>query len=346
MLTELWTGLGGKLAERWTAALFSPAFAFWAEGLVAWSWRQWLSSDRRQNWLAVFQTAFSGLRELTAVGEVLLAVGLLLMVTASGGIVRRLSLPVLRPLEGYWPAWLGKPRDAFIRRQSNRQKDIRRRLRELHTKGLKRLSNRELSEYVHLDERQHRMPPRANRVMPTQLGNILRAAEGRPGARYGLDAAVCWPRLWLLLPDAAKEEVTQARAALDRAVQLWIWGALSMVWTVWTWWALPLGLLVMLVAHRQMLRAASIYGDLIEACFDLHRGQLYEALDRSQPANPAEELHCGRALTKQLWRGPSLAALPVPGVPAARLFEQHADTSGDAPSRTGAGQSPTGPAPP
>ena len=37
MPDSLWTSLAGKLGEQWAAALLSPAFAFWAGGLVAWS---------------------------------------------------------------------------------------------------------------------------------------------------------------------------------------------------------------------------------------------------------------------------------------------------------------------
>jgi len=44
-------------------------------------------------------------------------------------------------------------------------------------------------------------PAESDRHMPTKLGNILRAAELRSKDKYGLDAVICWPRLWLLLPD-------------------------------------------------------------------------------------------------------------------------------------------------
>jgi hypothetical protein len=244
---------------------------------------------------------------------VLLAVGLLLVVMASDAMVQRLRLPVLRVLEGYWPAWLDGPRGWLVRRSSNRHERLRERLQQLHGQGVDRLSSQELAEFLRLDGQRHRRPSRPNQAMPTRLGNILRAAESRPGARYGLDAIVCWPRLWLVLPEVAKQEVTQARAVLDMAAQLWIWAALFLVWGIWAWWAILVGLLGMTVAYRQMRSAASIYGDLVESCFDLYRRQLYETLGRSIPADPAEERRSGRNLTKQLWRGPSLQPSPPRG---------------------------------
>lgn len=84
--------------------------------------------------------------------------------------------------------------------------------------------------------------------MPTRLGNTLRAAEQRPLEKYGLDAIVCWSRLLLLLPDAVKQELNAARADLNTAARLWLWSLLFIIWSVWGWWATPLGLLSALFA--------------------------------------------------------------------------------------------------
>lgn len=52
-----------------------------------------------------------------------------------------------------------------------------------------------------------------------------------------------------------------------------------------------------------MLDSAAIYGDLLEAAFDLHRTALYTSLRLPLPKNPTEEQQTGRALTDYLWRG-------------------------------------------
>ena len=38
MLTALWSGLGDEFAKRWAARVLTPAFAFWAGGLVVLWW--------------------------------------------------------------------------------------------------------------------------------------------------------------------------------------------------------------------------------------------------------------------------------------------------------------------
>ena len=65
--------------------------------------------------------------------------------------------------------------------------------------------------------------------MPLELGNILRAAETKPEEKYGLNAIVCWPRFWLLLPEETKQEISGARAALDVGAQAMFWSLLFIV---------------------------------------------------------------------------------------------------------------------
>jgi hypothetical protein len=125
-----------------------------------------------------------------------------------------------------------------------------------------------------------------------------------------MDAVVCWPRLWLLLPDASKQEVSTARAALNGAAELWLWAVLFVGWTVWAWWALPLGILVAVGSYSRMLGAATVYAELVESCYDVHRWRLYEALHWPLPATPAEERQRGQQVTAYLLRG-SKATTPT-----------------------------------
>lgn len=56
-------------------------------------------------------------------------------------------------------------------------------------------------------------------------------------------------------------------------------------------------------AYGWAVDASSIYANLIEATFDVHRQLLYQALNLTMPNNPDEERQVGKQLTDRLWRG-------------------------------------------
>lgn len=297
MLAKFSEGLEGKLAEQWIATVLSPAFGFWAGGLVA------IVYDR--GW-AELATWFIQQRQPLQIGILVVA---LVGVAASAQIINRFDHALIRVLEGYWPRWLNPLRRRLVTRQTERYRQADERFQELDTKLAAALAAKVppdpavYEEYCMLDWSLRRMPAKPEQTMPTGLGNRLRATERISIDKYGLDAVICWPRLWLVLPVETRNEVSAAREALDAAARLWLWGALFILWTIWAWWAAPVGIVVVLLAHRWMLNAADIHGDIVEAAFDVHRFKLYEALRWPVPKNPAAEGETGKALTRYLWRG-------------------------------------------
>lgn len=291
MLPKFLESLGNNLAQQWIAKVLTPAFVFWFGGVGVWVWRfGWKNVEQ---WL----TQKSEALPLTYL------IGGLLIVSTSAIVVQRFELLVLRFLEGYWPRWMRPLRSWLLKRQAVQVKKSEQRFQVLASRGLEKLNSEELDEYVRLDWQLKQTPVQSDRLMPTRLGNILRAAERRSLEKYGLDAVICWPRFWLLLPDNVKTDLTETRANLNSAVRVWIWSILFLVWGIWTWWAILAGILSALLAYRWMLDAAVIYGDLVESAFDLHRTALYKSLRWPMPTNPAEERRIGEALTTYLWRG-------------------------------------------
>lgn len=301
MLTKFGESLGEKLAERWTTTLLAPAFGFWfGGGVIAVAHFKW----------PIVEQSFTALAEPL---QITLLVGALLLVAASAAAVAPFTLAALRLLEGYWPRRMQRLPTAWQNRRAARDE---RRWQDLALKaaeggGPGALTPAERDDYAALDRRLRRFPADPAQRLPTRLGNILRAAELRPLERYGLETVICWPRLWLLLPDAARSELAAARARLDATARLWIWGMLFIGWTVWAWQALPVGLLVAFFAYRSALSAAEVYGDLLEAAFDLYRTQLYEALGFSPPSAD-DEIAAGQRLTEYLLRGPQTFAAGGP----------------------------------
>ncbi|MEO3852570.1 hypothetical protein ABGB09_33965 [Streptomyces sp. B8F3] len=300
MIGDFWRGVGGQLAERWAAALFSPAFAFWAGGLLAWMSRPGAQGG---GWTDRALTLGRELHGQPVVVQVIYVVGPLVLVVLSGLALQQLAFPVLRALEGYWPALLD-PLAGRMRARHSRRADARSvRLRELAAKSLADLTPEELAERARLERRHRRVPARRVQRMPTRIGNILRASESRVRARYGLDPVVAWPRLWLLLPGAARQEAAAAQASVMLTVQVCVGGALFTVWTIWAWWALPAGMLVAAAAYARLLPAAATFGSVVESCFDVHRRLLYQAVHWPLPLNPRDEHAAGTRLTTYLCAG-------------------------------------------
>jgi hypothetical protein len=293
MPTKFLEGLGGKLAEQWAASLLTPAFVFWLGGLAAWI--QKFGWNQLQQWLASLGEPL----------QIAVLVGSLLLVAASAFAIQRFDLAVLRFFEGYWPGWMAPLTDRLVNRQRARMKRLENKWQELAVKRDQggKLTAEDLDQFVAIDWQLRQMPAQPERLMPTTLGNLLRAAESHPSDKYGLDAIICWSRLWLVLPEAVKKELQDARADLNTAARVWLWGVLFLVWTSWAWWAVPIALFVALFAHWWMLEAAATYGDLLESAFDLHRMKLYQSLHFPLPANPAAENELGAQVTEYLWRG-------------------------------------------
>jgi hypothetical protein len=295
MIPALWSSLGGKLAERWSALLLSPAFAFWGAGALAWLWTRAGAAERER--------ALDELAKLSQLAQAIVLVGALLVVAATGLVVDRLAPAVIRLLEGYWPRPLRRPLAARIAR---RKASAEARWGELQA-GWEAgsVTRDDVAELVALERRLSRLPADERELMPTRLGNLLRAAESRPGEKYGLDAVQAWPRLWLVLPDSTKQEVSAAGADLNTSTTWWTWSALVAVWTVFTPLALVAAVVAAALSYGALLAGATRYGQLVEAAFDLHRGLLYDALGRVSPDDPEAELAAGRALTQLLLRGPA-----------------------------------------
>lgn len=147
--------------------------------------------------------------------------------------------------------------------------------------------------------------PEPGELMPTRLGNTLKAAEQRVRHKYGLDPIVCWPRLRLVLPERTARGMAHARNSLDNCAQTWLWCLLFVLFWTWAaWWAALVGLVGAYLAYRALLGAAAAYAEALESVFDLYRRALYESLAWPMPEMPSAERQAGDQLTQALHRLP------------------------------------------
>lgn len=280
--------VAGWLQPREVLSLLVPGMVFWgAVGLLVVNRVGW--SEAHQWWATVDGVS----KALLTVG---VAVGLLLFTLALG----QLLLPLTRLFEGYWRfgrlgAWLSeRGRAAQLGRWEA--------LNDSLDPAAYRL-------------RYQRFPVDGEQVMPTRLGNVLRAAESYVSdpRRYGMDAVFFWPRLYPLLSEPLRTELGVARAEVDR---LLVTAALSLVlatgtvvaggaarlsWPVWL--GVVLGSLgVSRLAYFGAVWAAVPYAELIRSSFDVYRRDLLTTMGFPPPATLAEERALWKALGQQLYR--------------------------------------------
>ena len=294
MLNFSWEDLGEGLTNKWLQSALSVSFLFWAGGLGLFF--------LRFGW----QPTWDWLIQLQATVQVILLIGVILLLVGSSLLVQQFSLNLLCLLEGYWP-WpfraLGR---ALARQAARRRLSQESRWNELKGREEKSepLSAAEKNQLARLERAIHYYPTTDEALLPSTLGNILRSAETAPAEKYGLDAYVCWPRLWLLLPEPVRDELTTAQQRLQTLVEWFAWGALFLVWTIWSPWAVLISLAWMLLMYRLLLQAARSFADLLEAAFDLYRWLLYEAMHLPPPAGGGEtERTAGKHLSALFWRG-------------------------------------------
>jgi hypothetical protein len=301
MLTGLFGKVTGLFDNRFLLGLLMPCLAFTGGILAliatAYGWNATLSHWRR----------------LSGGEQALLAVAALAAVTFAALMVG-VQLPALtRFWEGYWRGPAGRHCAAAGSRLQRR----RRRLLD--------------PSDPHDDMRRYyEFPADPSKILPTRLGNALRAAESYPGddERYGADAVFFWPRLYLVLPDQTRLALAQARAAMEQmlvvttllmtaapaAVVIGLAGPLPLA----LWTSATVGcLLLALLAYRSAVGAAVTFGDLVRAAFDLHRRDLLTQLGLAPPETLDEERALWKAVSQQLYRrgadDPELLRFERPG---------------------------------
>jgi hypothetical protein len=306
MLPKFFASLNSLVSIPLKSGLF-----FWFGGIVAWLYDMidWVAVHHQLSGVtpvpqllisSEWQAVWNYLHNLKPEHTTLLLFTLLFVMMLSNVIVTRLIFPTMRFLEGY--GWLWKPVRGLVVKVVDKLYYAKR-THEYHQLGNPaKLSASKLERHRELENEQLYLLPIKDRL-PTRLGNVLRSHECRPTLKYGLDALICWPHLWMLLPENVQQDLSNARQNLDDALQIWLWSLLFLIWIYWTWWALPVAIILMLVAYGWALQAARTYGKLLETAFDLYRPLLYQALRFPLPDDPKTEVGMGQSVTAYLLRG-------------------------------------------
>jgi hypothetical protein len=220
--------------------------------------------------------------KLSGGAQAAVIVGLLVAASATGLVVQAMAGVTRRLFLGVWP-W---PLRALARRRTARRRarwdvllERRRALEDAHP-----ADGREPEQQKEIDSVAAKMITiaMAGPGRPTWMGDRVHAVESVARDRYGLDLTFAWPRLWLVLPDTTRAEITAAHASFAAAVAVGSWGwPLLLLGTLW-WPAAVVGLVV---GATGRVRARDAVGDLTaltESALDLHGRTLATALGAAE----------------------------------------------------------------
>ncbi|SDI33039.1 hypothetical protein [Nonomuraea jiangxiensis] len=289
-MTGFLAELGKKVAERWVALLVLPGLVFTAVAVTAvlLGQRNWADTGLLWRRLLDLTATLGGPRQADLVRTALLLIALLAASTGSAFVARALAGPVENLLAGNWPRVARPLADALTRRRGRAWHRLRQRYRDAEDSA----DHSRLGELAEARNAVALTEPR----WPTWTGDRLHAPGTRVRKQYGLDLGAAWPRLWLLLPDSAREPLTESRQRLDEATALGGWGVLyTALGAVW-WPSAVLGLCVGLVAWRRAREAAEVYAELVEATVDVYLDDLLERFDdETRPIRPGR----GRTISER-----------------------------------------------
>lgn len=238
----------------------------------------------RSDWRAVWPERPSAV--LAALVAVTVCASLL------GLLLQPFQVRAVRVLEGYWDRW---PLTAGL---AGVLAGLQRRRWHALRQRVNRAAPGDTARRVQADAgRRLAARPPVEALLPTALGNALRAGELSAGERYGLTTLTSWPRIYPQVSARMAEVLRSTRDALETAVNLcWSFLMLTGAGTAALYdepsdlWLCGAGLVLAAVAYKGAVTAAQSYAGLMHVAYDLHRFDLLEALHYRLPTDrDAEE---------------------------------------------------------
>jgi hypothetical protein len=270
-MTTMLAELGGKLADRWAAALLAPGLLFVAAVACAYrlGQRHALDLARLPGWVSSV-AADPASRSPGAVvfftGGVLAAsIAAGVMASAAGRLAERAWLVTgqRQPASGL-RAWRHRRWMEANAQAQDRLVAASRAVAATPDKAPAAAA--EFS--VALARRDAICLVEPER--PTWIADRLRATDLRVHRAYGLDLGAAWPRLWSLLSAELRADLSAAQDACASAARLQAWGLLYLTVSPW-WWPAALVAVPTVVAGWVKARAATgVFASLAESAVDLH----------------------------------------------------------------------------
>ncbi|MET9634582.1 hypothetical protein ABZX92_44735 [Lentzea sp. NPDC006480] len=285
-MTTFLTELGKNLATRWASALALPAAVFVALVSVAAVLGHSHALDFALLQRRVLAVSTGPALVWAAAGFLAATAAVGLTVTALGGAVvaawGATGTPLTAVRRWRWRRASGKAEaavKAVLADRSNRKAKARARRAVLRRDGIAEIEP----------------------ACPTWAGDRLRGVDERV-RRTGLDLTTLWPRLWLVLPDPVRAEVTTVQERCASAARTPVWGLACLAVGGYWWPALVPGVWALVVSGRRIRRAVGVYADLVEAAVDLHVRDVADQLGFELTGRMTPEI--GAQMTEALRKRP------------------------------------------
>jgi hypothetical protein len=294
--------LAGKLADRWLTLLVLPGALYLAVAIAAarLGHARWYRVDLLRQDL----TRIAAEPATRSPGTLALALAGLLAAAAVLGILDQALGSLFR---GVWfTRSRGPLTRALTRRRARRWDRADQRFRETTVAaGVAQLADDDATAgLIRKAEEQAAARNTIGLVRPARpfaAGDRMAAADRRVLDHYALDLTSVWPRLWLVLPDAARSALQEANAAVAAAQRLAGWAIAYLALAALWWPAAIIAAVTLTVAWRRAASAAATLADLAEAVVDLHGRTLADAL--GLPCAGPLDRETGDAITALLRKG-------------------------------------------
>lgn len=303
--------LGTKIADRWLQALLLPGLLWTAVLATALELRQGHPFDSAR--LSTGLDRLAGRPAAHTPGTVILAAAGILLASAAIGLTAGACGTLIQwlwVLPGNLPpaSWLLSRRRRRWGKASAALKaaigDAARPPAGPGPHDPRTQSAEVLRAQARVRSRRRRLDRRgpARPVRPTRIGDRFARTGTRIAAINGLtDLGTAWPRLWSVLPESLRTDITAARTAYTATAQLTAWGLLYIGLAALWWPAAFIGVTVLIVAVVQARAATGLLTGLIETAADLHTPTLAGHLGLPTDAAPADT---GHAIMKRLAASP------------------------------------------
>ncbi|MFI6542970.1 hypothetical protein ACIBO9_06955 [Streptomyces prunicolor] len=311
-----WSGLTGKLAERWLTLLVLPG-AFYLAAAATARTLGWTHALDLHRLTTAVTTRMKNPTATTTGGQIVLLAAVLAGAAAVGLAAQALTSVVERlAFAPDWETWPRPLRTVAGQRTRSRQRawtTAHTTYHQLRTAAEARATDRTQppqteDQLILARGERHAAYRRWTRVglekpdRPTWSGDRLHAVTVRMDRDLHLRLPIVWPYLWTVLPEPTRIELTTARTALTRATTLTAWALLYLPLTLWWWPALPLTTGIAVAGWRRTRTTTDTYAQLLEATTRLHLTTLATQLGITHTGAPTPAL--GDTLTHHLHTQP------------------------------------------